>query len=406
MTCRGGLGLECRWFGLQEVRKGDVIRFTSPNYPNNYPNLHKCAVRFYPAATDVSVHLICNDVSLHRVTGPYAFLSTFLLSYDWVFLTSGPWVQDFPSDDSTLPASWKAAAGESINFVFSTNLLDASRGFLCTVVGDDSQEAVRTCGLRNAARSGRGLTARSDNKIFGGEDAGPNEWPWMVFVVVASGGSSSFCGGTIISQNYVLTAAHCFDNMPGATATLRFGSSDLTSPTTLAVLAESIILHPDFSTNSQGALFNDVALLKLPAPLTFSDDVRPICLPSFSDRARAYPGTAEITGWGKLGNLLPITPQLQEATAQMLGLTECKARTANAATFEQLCSDPVTGMSVCPGDSGSPLKIADFDGRYTQIGIVSYGSASCEADGLFAVYTRVDQFLEWIRDNSDVTILP
>ena len=55
-----------------------------------------------------------------------------------------------------------------------------------------------------------------------------------------------------------------------------------------------------------------------------------------------------LPGWGQLGNTNPITSRLQEATAQMLDLGECKVRTNDAVTFRQLCSDPVTGMSVCP----------------------------------------------------------
>ena len=72
--------------------------------------------------------------------------------------------------------------------------------------------------------------------------------------------------------------------------------SDLASGAAEVMVAEEVIIHPDFTRGENGAFLNDIALLRLGTALEFNDNIRPICLPSFSDRARSYQGTAEITG--------------------------------------------------------------------------------------------------------------
>lgn len=119
--------------------------------------------------------------------------------------------------------------------------------------------------------------------ITGGNEATPHEYPWMASLFFTQGSSSGtyFCGGTLISDEWVMTAAHCVD---GATSMKVFLGAHNVRETTedgrLEFEATEYFAHPDWNTL---LIRNDIGLIRLPQKVQFNEIIRPICLPSYSD---------------------------------------------------------------------------------------------------------------------------
>lgn len=123
----------------------------------------------------------------------------------------------------------------------------------------------------------------SHNRIVGGFEARQGDWPWAVVLGRKNSFSNRFsvqCGGTLLDQTTVLTAAHCFDQ-PGGPNLVRLGDHDLTTSTDGALAQDvsigRVIKHPGWDSH---ALENDIAVLKLSRPVQYSRDIRRACLPT------------------------------------------------------------------------------------------------------------------------------
>merc|ERR1712088_946178 len=209
-----------------------------------------------------------------------------------------------------------------------------------------------TCGIEGPARAGR---------IVGGHEAEEHQWTWQVALFIDD---AWFCGGSLINENYVLTAAHCvdgasyFDIMAGA-HNVRASSE----PNRVEVTSYNGWTHPLWNSND---LSGDLALIELPSPMPMNDYISASCLPATGETP-AVGSPVTVTGWGKP-------------------------------------SDTAGGRGSCNGDSGGPL-VQKAGGKaagdkWTQVGIVSFGaSAGCEV-GMPAGFTRTEYYLDWIKSET------
>jgi len=252
--------------------------------------------------------------------------------------------------------------------------------------------------------------AAPGEKIVGGALAGVGAWPWAVLIgkKFSNGHFQVICGGTLIDNSNVLSAAHCFDKVKGlANAdTIRVGETDLNiggeGGGHRDIGIAKVVQHPLWNKRT---LANDIAILALASKVEFRPGVVPACMP---DEYRGRNLTTllsspspTITGWGATFVGGGTVSRLREAQVPVVGADECSARYRPVGvrlSEKQLCAGR-GGTDTCQGDSGGGMVANNLGGRWTLVGVTSFG-VDCARPDFPGVYTRVDQYLEWIRSNS------
>ncbi|NXT46051.1 CTRL protease, partial [Pluvianellus socialis] len=246
----------------------------------------------------------------------------------------------------------------------------------------------------SASLTGCGVPAISplvqySERIINGQSAVPGSWPWQVSLQTRSG--SHFCGGSLISEEWVVTAAHCQFNPYSHVVVL--GEYDLTSSSE-SVQVKSVsraITNPNWDPYT---LNNDITLLKLSSPARLGARVSPICLPP-ANLGLPTNLRCVTTGWGRIStSSQAMAPRLQQVALPLISPSQCMQYWGNQITSSMLCAGGV-GASSCQGDSGGPLVYQNGN-VWTLIGIVSWGNSNCNVRTP-AIYTRVSQFRNWIN---------
>merc|ERR1711923_543340 len=233
----------------------------------------------------------------------------------------------------------------------------------------------KACGIPNA----------QPDKIVGGVEATPHEFPWQVGLFF----DGYICGGTIISEKYILTAAHCADGVYSHEVVI--GAHEIRDSSNTIINAYGPTVHPEWDSFS---LSNDLAILELETEIDwaeFGDNASPNCLASSGDFSGQ---TALVSGWGlDSDSASSISPVLRKVEAPVMSQSECESYWGNL-NEGIVCINTEGGHSSCNGDSGGPLSIPGS--VYEQIGIVSFGSAAgCEI-GAPAGFSEVTKYIDWI----------
>lgn len=256
---------------------------------------------------------------------------------------------------------------------------------LITDCPDASDESQCNCGLR-----------RSSSRVMGGVDASEGEWPWQVSLQVLG---RHVCGGTLISSQWVVSAAHCFydDRLYNPslwTAYLGKIWLNRTSETEEAIRVSEILLHQyyDFETYDY-----DLALLRLKKPVSAETLAQPACLPARTHLLE--PGLrCWVTGWGNLKEGGHGSNILQKLALPLLSEDVCSQSYGNRITPRMLCAGFYEGKKdACQGDSGGPLVCQEASGRWFLGGVVSWGFG-CGRPIYYGVYTRVTKLTDWIQE--------
>ncbi|XP_009704388.1 PREDICTED: chymotrypsin-like protease CTRL-1 [Cariama cristata] len=226
-------------------------------------------------------------------------------------------------------------------------------------------------------------------RIINGQDAVSGSWPWQVSLQSRWG--SHFCGGSLINENWVVTAAHCEFNPYSHVVVLgEYDHNSNTESTQVKTVARAIT-HPSWDPYN---INNDIALLKLSSPAQLGRRVSPVCL---APANVALPTNLQCvtTGWGRTNtNSQALAARLQQVTLPLISQSECMQHWGNRITNAMLCAGGEKYVSSPQGDSGGPLVYQDGN-IWTLIGIVSWGNSNCNVR-VPAVYTRVSQFRNWI----------
>ncbi|XP_037789182.1 CLIP domain-containing serine protease 2-like [Penaeus monodon] len=258
------------------------------------------------------------------------------------------------------------------------------------------------------------------DKIIDGEDAPLGAWPWMVVLRGSVNGRRSwFCGGVLVSDRYVLTAAHCFKEGLGLELEIaRIGEHTLSfdpdcskgrcAPSPQDIPVERIIRHPQYG--SPCTECNDIALLRLSRPAVLHPRfVTPVCLPinpvndmGFSEQE--FQGKAAwAAGWGSTARDFTVSRRpdvLQQVQLPIQELNYCgRLRRGYPDPRMALCAGG-EGRDTCRGDSGGPLTLDNqFGTKSFIVGITSLGPRSCGSTNTQGLYTNVHFYIPWILRN-------
>ncbi|KAH8235124.1 hypothetical protein KR032_008957, partial [Drosophila birchii] len=235
-----------------------------------------------------------------------------------------------------------------------------------------------------------------EGRITNGKNAAKNQFPYQVGLSFSSSDGGWWCGGSIIANNWVVTAAHCTSG--ASSATIYYGATVRTSPKfTHTVTSKDFVQHANYISLT---VRNDISLIRTPV-VTFSTAVDKIALPAIASSYSTYVGqTAVASGWGLTSDTATaVAKDLQYTDLTVISNAEClKSFSSLIVTSRVICVATPNSVSTCQGDSGGPLAL---DG--TLIGITSFGSPDgCEV-GAPAAFTRVTSYLDWIKTNSGFT---
>uniref|UniRef100_A0A1B0GJV0 Putative trypsin-1 n=1 Tax=Lutzomyia longipalpis TaxID=7200 RepID=A0A1B0GJV0_LUTLO len=232
-------------------------------------------------------------------------------------------------------------------------------------------------------------------RIVGGMETKERYLPWMGLLTY---NYRFYCGCTLITDRYALTAAHCvkgFQPRYIRVHLLEHDVKNLRNDTVRGVVGFKI--HNQYDSNTYNC---DIALLKLDKPLEFKEPLKPVCLPDFKKSFTGVDGI--VTGWGATRENGPLADKLQEVKVPILSNSECKQSKYGSSriTENMLCAGyKEGGRDSCQGDSGGPMHVLGANGLYQQVGIVSWGQG-CARPDYPGVYTRVNRFRSWIVRNT------
>ncbi|XP_037082340.1 chymotrypsin-2-like [Pollicipes pollicipes] len=268
----------------------------------------------------------------------------------------------------------------SLDIEFRADSHVEGRGYLCNI----TVPAADCCGQVNRR-----------SRVVGGTETGVNEYPWQAGLA-PPGGTRTFCGGSVINNRYVLTAAHCTEEKTASQIQVLLGDHRIGVPDGESRYSVVQILdHPQYVNVTIGF---DFSLLRLDRNIVFDSRVAPVCLPQ---AGQTYAGVSAVaTGFGRTGVNMPQANTLLEVELSVWTQANCKRVWNQHLKDSMICAGGVSsgGKGVCEGDSGGPLVTSVSD-RYALIGIVSFGFP-CARPNVPDVFARVTSVLSWIQENT------
>ncbi|KAH8286406.1 hypothetical protein KR054_008651, partial [Drosophila jambulina] len=238
--------------------------------------------------------------------------------------------------------------------------------------------------------------------ITNGEPAEVGQFPYQAGLNVSFGGNvSTWCGGTLISHYWIITAAHCMDRAESVTVYL--GAINIQDETELGqrrivVGKAGIIVHSNYSAST---VANDISLIRLPIFVAFTERIQAASLPRrLNGSFPTYDSVrASASGWGRDSDASDtVSPVLRYVEMPVMPNAVCRMYWSGAVSEKMICMSTASGKSTCHGDSGGPLVYREHNVSYL-IGSTSFGTTMGCQVGFPAVFTRISSYLDWILNH-------
>ncbi|EFA10762.1 brachyurin [Tribolium castaneum] len=246
---------------------------------------------------------------------------------------------------------------------------------------------------------GTNNTFRPPPRIIGGSTARAGQFPWQAAIYLDNISGKYFCGGALITNQWILTAAHCV--FGGKLFTIHLGSNTLFSQDENRIILSSskYVVHPEYDQNT---LENDVGLIQLHMPVTFTEYVQKINIANMGQIHDGVVVTA--AGWGQTSDSSSgMSNNLIYAELSIISNTECQITYGSQIKSGMVCAVGNYNEGICIGDTGSPLVKPDVKGSPLHVGIASFMSQNgCESTDPSG-FIRTDVYHKWI---SNVTNAP
>jgi trypsin len=235
--------------------------------------------------------------------------------------------------------------------------------------------------------------SRGGGQIVGGTEADYGEFPHQITLLRGGVGGSLMCGGSLISETWVVTAAHCCDGQSASRLAVAVGNHRLNTDDADQenIPLKRIVMHPAYDSSD---ISNDICMLELEHAATFGDHVAAIALPMSNEEYDA--GTkCQVTGWGTTSAGGSIANTLRKVTVPVVSDDDCNDSYSGDIFDSMICAGlDEGGKDSCQGDSGGPFMCGN-----QLSGIVSWGYGCAEA-GYPGVYTQTSYFVDWINGNA------
>lgn len=303
------------------------------------------------------------------------------------------------------------------------NLISSTTSTPETTIAPPALPVFEGCGLRYSsnkiirARAFEEEREEKSDRIYGGKEVDPGDWPFIVYIyekIADDPSVGGLCGGTLINDRWIITAAHCFSWDRPESYGIILGEHDVNkrSGNEIYMDIEKIISHAAFNHRS---FSNDIALIKTAERVIYTSYIQPACTidsnlksDDISDDDTTLVGkNCTVIGWGLtsreskqrsdvlMGLTIQIVPRFICTTQTSLNLAKYSVKTPVAENSPKFCAGGKEGEDTCNGDSGGPL-LCKRNGRYHIHGVTSYGTELCGTRNLPGVYTEVSSYREWI----------
>ncbi|XP_053555218.1 coagulation factor IX isoform X2 [Bombina bombina] len=244
--------------------------------------------------------------------------------------------------------------------------------------------------------------AYSDDRIVGGTDSLKGEFPWQVHLVNKNG--AGFCGGSIVNEKWVVTAAHCFPVIGNITVVAGEHNTEIFDGTEQYQKVITIVFPSSYNA-SKNKYNNDIALLELEKPFTLNNYVTPICIGDrdFTEKLLRTKAFSMVTGWGDVRYQGRPAITLQKLMVPFIDRATCKRSSRFSVYVNMFCAGYADqSKDTCQGDSGGPHASA-YNNIWFLTGITSWGEKCAEKDK-YGVYTRISRFTDWIHNTTKLHV--